>query len=298
MSERKITKIKSKTRWGFFHIVLLLGLLVYAVCLFAPLIWAVITAFKQQSEFRINIIGLPKTWTWNFSYIFSKFFVNVSSEDGVQKVGMANMFLNSFLYAGGCAFFATLIPFITSYLCARFRYKFSKVIYTVVIITMVLPIIGNLPAEIRMARTLGLFNHIWGLWLMKANFLGIYFLVFYGMFRTMPMAYTEAAKIDGAGNLRILSQIIFPMSKHTFLTVMLINFITFWNDYQTPLVYIPSHPTIAIGMYQMAYTNVNTLSTVPMRMSAAILMLIPILALFMCFHKRLLGNLTVGGIKG
>ena len=112
------------------------------------------------------------------------------------------------------------------------------------------------------------------------------------------MAYTEAAKIDGAGNLAVLLRIILPLVRNTFFTVMLINFIAFWNDYQTPLIYMPSYPTIALGMFYMASTTENGLSTVPMRMTGAMLMLIPILVLFLCFHKRLLGNLTVGGIKG
>ena len=163
---------------------------------------------------------------------------------------------------------------------------------------MVLPIVGSLPSEIRMAKALGLFDKFYGLWLMKANFLGLYFLVFHGIFKTLPMAYTEAAKIDGAGNLAVLLRIILPLVRNTFFTIMLINFIAFWNDYQTPLIYMPSYPTIALGMFYMASTTENGLSTVPMRMTGAMLMLIPILVLFLCFHKRLLGNLTVGGLKG
>ena len=66
------------------------------------------------------------------------------------------------------------------------------------------------------------------------------------------MAYTEAACIDGAGNLSVLLRIILPLSRNTFFTVMLINFITFWNDYQTPLIYMPSKPTVAYGMFVIA----------------------------------------------
>ena len=105
-------------------------------------------------------------------------------------------------------------------------------------------------------------------------------------------------KLSGKKAVSFFLKIIMPMAKNTFFTVMLINFITFWNDYQTPLVYLPSYPTLALGMYRMSYVTINALSTVPMRMTAAIFMLIPTLVLFACFHKRLLGNLTVGGIKG
>lgn len=299
MKRIKTRKTKEPVHWSPLKILLLVGLLIYAVCLFIPMIWAVITAFKAQPDFRINVIGLPKEWVWNFETVFKKFYVTVMTDLGTVKVGMAKMFLNALLYAFGCAYFGTLVPCITSYLCARFnQYKLSKIIPVIVIITMVLPIVGNLPSEINVSQKLGLYDHIWGLWLMKAHFLGMYFLVFFNMYKALPMAYTEAAQIDGASNWYILTRIILPITKNSFFTVMLINFITYWNDYQTPLIYLPSYPTIALGMYQMAYTLNNELSVVPMRMAAALLMLTPILILFLCFHKRLLGNLTMGGIKG
>lgn len=287
-----------RPKWSAFRVVMLGGLLLYAVCLFLPLLWAMITAFKTQSEFRLNIVGLPKNWTWNFSTIWEEFYIKVTAPEGSRNVYVGELLINSVLYSVGCSFFGTLVPCVTSYLCARYQYKFSKVIYSVVIVVMALPIVGNLPAEISMANSLGIFDQIWGLWLMKAHFLGMYFLVFYNLFRSLPAAYTEAAIIDGAGNWTVMLRVIMPLAKNTFFTVMLINFITYWNDYQTPLIYLPSHPTIALGMYRMSYISISELATIPMRMTAAVFMLVPTLVLFACFHKRLLGNLTMGGIKG
>ena len=128
----------------------------------------------------------------------------------------------------------------------------------------------------------------------------MYFLVFYSIFKAMPNGYTEAAKVDGAGNLRILLQIVMPLVRNTFFTVALIMFIDYWNDYQIPLVYMPTHPTVAYGLFYLANTDQagGDLATVPMRMAGAIMMLIPTIILFLCFHKRLLGNLTMGGLKG
>ena len=287
-----------RPRWSVFRVVMLTGLLVYAICLFLPLLWAVITAFKTQPDFRLNIIGLPKKWTWNFPTIYEQFFIKITTPEGARNVYIEEMLLNSVLYSVGCSFFGTLVPCVTAYLCARYDFKFSRLIYSVVIIVMALPIVGNLPAEISMATSLGIMDKIWGLWLMKAHFLGMYFLVFYNLFRSLPTAYTEAAVIDGAGNWTVMLKVIMPLAKNTFFTVMLINFIMYWNDYQTPLIYLESYPTIALGMYKMSYVSINELATIPMRMTAAVLMLIPTLAVFACFHKRLLGNLTVGGIKG
>lgn len=291
-------KQKLKVHWSPLKVVMLVGLIVYTICLFCPIIWGVITSFKSQTDFRINIIGLPSEWVWNYSAVYERFTIPVFTDGGTQNITMLQMFLNSILYAVGCAFFSTLIPCITSYLCACYDYALSKVIYLIVIVTMVLPIVGSMPSEIRVARALGVYDQFWGMWLLKANFLGMYFIVFYNQFKAMPKAYSEAARIDGAGNWRIMTSIMFPLIRNTFMTVMLIKFIEFWNDYQTPLIYLPTKPTISLGVYHMAYTTINELSTVPMRMTIAVIALVPVLILFLCCHKRLLGNLTLGGIKG
>ena len=280
---------------------ILLGLLIlYVISLFIPLFWAFVTSFKDQNtDFRINVIGFPKEWIIdNFRTIFMEFSYSVDSVAGTRQVGVGMLYLNSLAYALGCSFCATIVPCITAYLCARFPYKFSKVICMTVIIVMVIPIVGSQPSEVQMARMLGLYDTIWGLWIMKANFLGMYFLVFFGIFKVLPKGYSEAAKVDGAGNFTVLFRIVLPLVRNTFFTVMLINFITFWNDYQTPLIFMPSFPTISMGMWQMASTNIQNFATVPMGMAGAIIMLIPILAIFLAFHKRLLGNLTLGGLKG
>ena len=256
-------------------VILLVLLVLYALMLVGLLFWAFMTSFKSQQEFRLNVIGFPKTWVWNYTFVFQMYLYPVFTEAGTEYVGMGLMFLYSLLYAAGCAFTATLVPCITSYLCARFPYKFGKIVYLIVIVTMVIPIVGNQPSEIQVAQFFGLYDQIWGLWLMKANFLGMYFLVFFAIFRGIPKEY-----------------------RNTFLVVMLIRFIEFWNDYQTPLIYLKSYPTVALGMFNMANTRENGLSTVPMRMTGAMLMLLPILAIFLVFQKHLIGNITVGGIKG
>lgn len=293
---------------------MLVVLIIYVFTMIFLILWTLLTSVKHDVDFKDNILGLPRphspynenfVWGWRFSNyvtVFDYFFVKKSVEVNgvVQRVtfNMWHMFKFGLLYALGCAFFKAFVPLITAYCCAKFDFALSKIVRAVVIVAMILPIIGSLPSEIRIAKLLGLYDKIWGLWLMRANFLGMYFLVFHGMFRALPAAYTEAAKIDGAGNFEILILVVLPLVKNTFFTVFLLQFIAFWNDYNTPLVYMPSYPTIAYGLYEVTSTTQNEMTSTPMRMAAAMLMLVPILVIFLSFHKRLLGNLTVGGLKG
>ena len=108
----------TREKLNVFTVILLVCLVLYAVSLFTPLAWGLLTSFKKQSEFRLNIIGLPKKWVWNYSYVFKMFFVRVPTDTGVRKVGMGFLFLYAFLYAAGCAFTSAIVPCVTSYLCA------------------------------------------------------------------------------------------------------------------------------------------------------------------------------------
>jgi ABC-type glycerol-3-phosphate transport system permease component len=307
--KKKRREVEGRDRFTPLTIFMLVILTLYVFSMFYLLGWTLITAVKHNSDFRSNILGLHRPtspngkmvwgWQWrNFIEVFDYFFVRTVVKGQMVTFGLDKMFLYAFIYSVGCAFCNSLVPMLTAYMCARFNFFFSKIIHTIVVVAMILPIIGALPSEIRMAKFFGLYDQLWGLWIMRANFLGMYFLVFYGNFKALPMAYTEAAKIDGAGNLDILIRIIIPLVKNTFFTIFLLHFISYWNDYNTPLIYMPSYPTIAYGLYVVTTTTQNEMSHTTRRMAAAILMLFPILILFLSFHKRLLGNLTVGGLKG
>ena len=80
---------------------------------------------------------------------------------------------------------------------------------------------------------------------------------------------------------------------------MLIEFIIFWNDYQIPLIYLPNHPTLAQAMYQMGVKSTDQkLTKPPMRLAGAMIMFVPLFTVFIVFHKKFMGNLTMGGVKG
>ena len=109
--------------------------------------------------------------------------------------------------------------------------------------------------------------------------MGIYLVR--GFVEQLPKGVFEAAKIDGAGNLTIMLRIIIPLVRNMILTIFLLQFITFWNDYQTALVFIPAFPTISLGLYYMSISSDDRLSQVPLRLSCCILVMLPILALFL-----------------
>lgn len=289
-----------KEKISFLNVLLFVILAIYSISMIYPMFWAVITSVKEQYDFLDNVLGLPtKVITENFATVIEYFEVPAQNGDIQEFHGFWKMFLNTILYVGGCSLTATLIPCITAYATAKFpQKKMSSIIYGIVIVTMMIPIVGSYPAEIDMLQKLGLYNTLVGTWIQKANFLGMYFLVFHAAFKGLAKDYSEAAEIDGANEFTVMTRIMLPLVKNAFFTVFLVKFVEFWNDYQMPLLYLPSRPTLSFGLYYISNNTANMISTVPMRMAGCIVILIPIVIIFSIFSDKLMGNITLGGVKG
>ncbi len=284
------------------YVVLFTILTVYTLVMFLVLFWAVITSLKHQIDFRTNVLGLPREEFGgiafeNFSIVFSKFQTIVLSGGKQKYVDFYQMFVNTMLYAGVGGLISAFVPCIVAYVTAKFNYKLNGIIYGIVIVAMVLPIVGSAPSEMLILKQLGLYNTMYGNWIQKLHFLGMYFLVYYAAYQTFPNSYLEAAYIDGASEARVYFNVVFPLIKNTFFTVLIIKFIELWNDYQTPILYIPGYPTLAVGLFNMGNSTVGEMSWVPRKIAACIILLMPVLTLFVIFRNKLMGNLTMGGIK-
>ena len=280
------------------YIVLFLMMLFYVVFLAYLMFWGIITSLKNVGEFNDNVLGLPNTPTFtNFITIFNNFYVRVNIGGVLVPKFVEDMLINTLLYAVGGAFIQTFVPCMVAYAVTRFDFKFNIIIKGIVIVTMILPIIGSAPAEIQLLRELKLYDSIIGNWIQKFHFLGMYFLVFTAAFEVIPKDFAEAAYMDGASEVQLLTKVMFPMVGTIFTTIMLINFIGLWNDYQTPMLYLPSHPTLAYGIFDLSRTTINELNNVPARMAGCVILLVPILIIFISFRKKIMGNITLGGVK-
>lgn len=278
-----------------FFIVLFVFLIIYSLLLVGLLVWAMISSFKTPRDFQTNPVGLPEKIVNNFAEAIKLYKIQVGGVKGRPRYDMfPQMLYNSVLYSVGCALSNTVVTCLTAYCCARYKYRMSKIVYAVVLITMTIPIVGSLPSQIQVAQSLRTYNTVWGMWLQSASFLGLYFLVFYETFASLPNSFFEAARIDGAGDFSLIFRIALPLAKNVFLTIFLLNFITYWNDYQTPLLFLKSMPVLSYGLYLITQSN----AYVPMIMAAATVVLAPVVLIFIFANKKLMGNLTVGGVKG
>lgn len=281
---------------GLFPVFLCIGLIVYAACIAAPLLYGFLTSLKVEDDYILNATGFPHPVSFdNYIQAFQGFYVIT---DSGKKVYFEILLLNSGLYALGSAFMSVAVPCIAAYVVANYNYKICTIVKSFVIISIVIPIVGSLPSELQLAQNLGLYNNFFGVWLMSGHIRTMYFLILCQTFKAFPKGYSEAAAIDGAGEFTVFFKIIIPLAKNALLTIMLIKLIEFWNDYQTPLIFMPENPTLAYGLHLFRFNTNTEYATTPMMMTGCMLVFLPIFALFMVFKNRIIGNLTIGGLKG
>ena len=213
------------------------------------------------------------------------------------------MFFNSLLYAGGGAVLQTLCTAAVAYCTAKYDNKCSKAIHYIVIVTLALPIVGNLASMITVTKTLGLYDNIVGSWIMKFGFNNIYYMIFYAFFKKISWEYAESAFLDGGGHYTVFFRIMMPLSVPIIATIFLLNFIQYWNDFETPYMFLPNHTTSAVMLYMSIIGGGGTWAgpspvEITAQLAAAFMVFLPIFILFLAFKNKIMGNLSEGGIKG
>lgn len=273
-------------------------LFLYSLTILALYIWVFINSFRIRMDFNAEPFGFPKSFTFN-NYIdaISNFKVQIFRDGKLVSVYLEELLLNSFLYILGCALAATIAPAIVAYATSRFNFRFNVVLDGIVIVTMVLPIIGQDAALIQMTKTLGIYDTMIGMYFMKFMFLGFNYLLFKSSFRGVDKAYAESAQLDGASELRVMLSINFPMITNIFVIVFTIQLMGFWADWTTPLIYMPHSPTVAYALYELQFTSDPLLTFKPLQFAACILASIPTLVIFLAFRDKIMGGVAFGGLK-
>lgn len=322
---RSIKKTVTVTKVVF--VILFIVLALYTLIMLSSLLWGLITSLKSSNDFENfgNVIGFPNVSVEgtpyagipsgreallklaNYKIVLEKFVITrravyygLGPEQIVHtcKAGFGELLVNTLLYTVGGALIYALMPALTAYLCAKYPYKLSAILVVVYTLMMCMPIVGSTPFELTFLRNTGLYDNIIGNYIQKMTGSGMYFFVYLAYFKGTSETYREAAQIDGASQLRIMTTIYFPLAIKIIATVFLIQFVALWNDYQTPLLYLPTHPTLAYAVYYVSYEAFEpALYHTPPRIAGLMLLAVPIVILFAIFKDKLMGDISLGGIK-
>lgn len=266
--------------FGVYALLIFMALLVLT-----PIVWIIGASFNPMSSL-LSATAFPENPTVLHYVKLIKETKFVYWYANTLKIAIINMAIS------------VVLTSMTSYVFSRFRFKGKRAGLLSILILQMFPSFMGMMATYNILWQLNLLDTHFGLiltyaagqvpyntWLVK------------GYLANIPRSLDEAAKLDGASNLRIFTQIVLPLMKPILIFVALSQFITPWMDFIFPRMILssPEKKTLAIGLYDMI--NANTNNNFTTFAAGAILVAVPITILYVCLQKYLIQGVTAGANK-
>jgi ABC-type glycerol-3-phosphate transport system permease component len=271
---------------------------IQCLTILVPLFFMFTNSFKAGMEFTTtNLWDFPQTWRWsNWKDAFGYLVVGDSKETEVTFIGMV---WNSLWITFSRATILSLTPMLVGYVYARYDFYGKKAVMAVHLFTMTLPLFGSGGAYMKFIHDVNLYDSplyfIFTSWNGRSPSVFIYSAAFAGL----SHAYKEAAELDGASRLRIFFAIEARMIAPIFWTFFINNTFGLWNDYLNILLYNPSFPNLATGLYLFGARNATGGNMhYPKYWCGLIIGAIPPLVLFGFSSDMIFKNMALGGLKG
>lgn len=252
--------------------------------------WALKCSLMDLDEFYYNPVAWPtKLHFENYNIAF-----DVLKYSNTTFFGMI---LNSLWFSIGGAALNVFMHCCTGYVFARYEFKGKKLMLSIAIFTMIIPIVGSLPANYKLVCGILKINNSPLYLITMLGGLGSNLMIMMAFFKSLDKSYAEAAFIDGATDWQVFIKIMIPMAKGPILAIGIMAVISGWNNYTTPILYLDKMPTLASGLY---YFNqaIQYVDNKPAYFAGVIMSMIPAMLLFSIFSNRIMGNVVMGGLKG
>ncbi|TFC50491.1 carbohydrate ABC transporter permease [Cryobacterium sp. TmT2-59] len=259
--------------------------IIWAVLILVPLAYLFIIPFRTQQEYSANPLGIPAGLN----------FENYATAWNQGQLGTA--FANTMAVTAVSVAAIIALSSAAAYALSRWRGRAGSRLFTVFALGLIVPFQLGLPTLYKMWAGAGLVDNLPGVILIQIG-AGIPLAVFlyYGFLSGVPRELEEAAKIDGASDLRVFTSLVFPLLKPATATVAILSTITVWNDLIVSLYFLQSKanqtlPKATIG-FQSTFNN-----DVPVFFACAVLSLVPVLIAFIALQKFVLSGLTAGALR-
>jgi multiple sugar transport system permease protein len=281
--------MKAKSIYGsiLYHIIITtLGLL-----MLYPILWMIASSFKDNTEIFSNAHSLISAKLLNIrNYI--------EGWKGFGDVTFAVYFKNSLIISSVSAIGQVLFSGFVAYGFARTKFIGKKILFGLVIVTMLIP------RQILMVPQYILFNKLG--WinsfkpLILPNFFPLPFFIFLCLqfIQGLPMELDEAAKIDGCGKYSIYFRIILPNIKPALITCFIFSFYWTWQDFLSPLIYIESNKLYPVSLALKMFSDPSSVTNWGAMFAMSTLSVAPAFIIFLFFQRYLVEGITTTGIKG
>jgi len=258
-----------------------------AIMMILPFFWMLLSSFKPSGEvFTYPVQWLPKRWTLDgYQALFD------------SKYNFVKFYWNTFCVAFMTIVGVVIVGSLTAYAYAKIKFVGREVVFILLIATMAIPFQVIMIPKFIILRYFGLLDTLTSQWI--GAFLnpvtGIFLLRQF--FKSIHDDIIESAKIDGCTHLRILWRIVVPMSKPVLFTVILIYFVSAWNNYEMALLYLRSLDKYVVSIAVKMFSAERTLNH-SATMAASTISIVPLSLLLIIGQRYLIAGLTAGAVKG
>jgi len=252
-----------------------------------PLLWAVLTSFKSDREIFTSPWSLPTEWHFdNFVRAWT-------------TANIGRYFVNSAIVVCAAVVLVMLLGAMVAYVLARYEFPGRNAIYYTLVAGMTFPIFLALVPLFFVVQNLGMLGTYHGLILVYTAY-ALPFTVFFltSFFRTLPGALVEAAMLDGCSHAGAFFRIMLPLARPGMISVGILNFFGLWNQFLLPLVLMPDQDRYVLsqGLAVLA-ANQGYRSDWSALFAGLVIALLPVLAVYIAFQRRIQDGLAVGALK-
>lgn len=246
-------------------------------------------SFKSNDEIFTTVGILPK------EPVFGAF---SAGWNGVGNVGFSTFLLNTFMMVIPTVFFTVVSSVLVGYGFARFNFPFKRLLFALMLSTMMLPATVIIIPRYITFRDLGWLNSYKPFWVPALlgcfpffNYMMVQFL------RGLPLELDESAKMDGCGYVRILFQILLPLCKSAIISVVVFQFVWIWNDFMNTLIYISSVAKYPVSLGLRMTMDISAEFNWNQIMAMSLVSILPPMILFFCAQKYFVEGIATTGMK-
>ena len=286
MNQKKIGGTKRKVQ----NVIAMAVLIVIFIAYMFPFLMVLINSLKQKRD----IIKSPFSWLFTIKGLSFDNFVNA-----FNQMDFLNAFKNSLIVTVSATVLVTILGTMLAYYIVRHNNKISKITFALMVASMIIPFQAiMIPLVSIYGGTLNILNHRITLIFMHAGFsMAMSVFMFHGFIKgNVPIALEEAAYIDGCTHIQTFFKIVFPLLKPTISTMVILNAMSFWNDFLLPSLVLTDKKllTLPLSTYSFYGTYSADYGTI---MAGLLLCVIPIMILYVALQKQIIGGVVAGAVK-
>lgn len=256
---------------------------ILGILMLLPFVMMIVISFRTSGDTYKPIFTIIKPTLRNYAQV-------LGHENFFQWYG------NTILTVAITITLRLLVTIPASFAFARMKFRGSRLIMAILLATMMVPGETTMVPRYLYFKSLHLLDSMWVIILPEVSEV-FYLMLLTEFFRSIPEDFTEAARIDGAGSLRILATIFIPLSGPSIATAILFSFINIWNNFLDPYLFIStiSHQLITPAL---RFFQERGGANIPVQLAGASMAIIPVIILFIATQKYFVAGVSSSGIKG